>query len=410
MANHYRFTARDWEGNKIRAEIFAASPAEAFEIVQGRNLVLLDLKKISPFRLALKKKVFKALHIFGYRSYTSRDLMIFCRQLATMLQAGIAILQCLRILSGQKEIASLQKQIEKAALEVERGESLSTALQGEGNNFPPIMISMVKAGEASGRLDVIMEKTADHFEKQHDFAEKIRSAALYPAFIILVSLAVLVVMVVFVLPQFAGIFEAMGMEMPLHTRLLLVFAAFFSRNLLLLTAAFIFTVTGVLHISKTEKGRRKIDRLRLQLPFIGKIYIQTIAARFSRAMSALLASGIGLHSALKLTDQVLGNMVLSSAMANMGEALNQGESLAGAMQKEKYFPTLLTEMVRVGEETGALEHTLDSTALYYEKEVAYVIDRLGTILEPALLLIVGSFIGLLVFSMLAPMYQVYEMI
>ncbi len=410
MSDHYRFTARDWHGKKIQAEISAATRSEALEMLQRRNLVLLDLKKLNPVQVALKKRFWQALYKLGYRSYSSRDLMIFCRQLATMLQAGIGILHCLRILAAQKELASLQKQIEKAALDLERGASLASALQQSEQAFPPIMISMVEAGEASGQLEAIMEKTADHFEKQHDFAEKIRSATLYPVFIVLVSLVVIGIMVLFVLPQFAGIFHSMGMELPLHTRLLLAFAAIISRYRLLIPIILILIITGGLYLSKTEKGRRKIDRLRLHLPFFGKIYTQTSAARFARTMSALLGSGIGLHRALELTDQVIGNTILAGSLAKIGQALNQGESLAGAMQKEKYFPDLLTEMVRVGEETGAIEHTLNSTALYYEKEVAYVVERLSTILEPVLLLIVGFFIGLLVFSILTPMYQVYEMI
>ncbi len=410
MSEQYRFTARDWNGKKIRSEIFAATRAEALDILERRNLVLLDLKKINPFQSSLKKAAVNVLSRIGYRPYTSRDLMIFCRQFATMLHAGIGVLHCLRILAAQKEISSLNRQIEEAALEVEQGASLTSALQRRGESFPPILISMVEAGETSGRLDTIMEKTADHFEKQHDFAQKIRSATFYPAFIVLVSLSVMTVMVVFVLPQFAGIFGTMGLDMPLYTRLLLSGASFLSRYRLLVPATLLLTIAGVLYIARTERGKRKVDSLRLNLPFFGKIYTQTIATRFARTMSDLLAGGINLHRTLELTDQVIGNTVLSASIANIGEALNKGENLSGPMARETCFPALLTEMVRVGEETGTLEHTLNSTALYYEKEVTYTVERLSTILEPVLLLVVGSFIGILVFSILAPMYQVYEMI
>jgi len=408
VAVQYRYTAVGWDGKKIRGEITAANRDKALEQLQERNLVLLGLKEQAPWQGVFKKAFLKALHRIGYRSYTSRELMIFCRQFATMLQAGIGVVHCLRILSGQKELASLQRQISLSALKVERGEALSSAMQGGQDSFPPVMVGMVEAGEASGKLDLIMEKLADHFEKQHDFVAKIRSATLYPSFIVLVSVAVLAVMVIIVLPQFAGIFEAMGVEMPLFTRLLLSWTETISRYRILLPLILAFLVIGTAYLIRTEKGRRKIDRLRLHLPFLGKIYTQIAAARFAGTMSTLLASGISLHSALQLTDRVVNNTVLSNSISILGEALNRGESLAGPMQKDGYFPALLTEMVRIGEETGALEDTLSRTALFYEKEAAFVVERLGTILEPALLLIVGFFIGLLVVSIYSPMYQVFE--
>lgn len=409
MAVQYRFTAIDWNGKKIRGELTASNETKALEQLQDRNLVLLGLKEQGPFQRAVKNVFLNALYSIGYRSYTSRELMIFCRQFATMLQAGISVLHCLRVLSGQKELACLQNQIGAAALELEQGGSLSSALLCGREKFPAVMVSMVEAGEASGKLDLIMEKMADHFEKQHDFAEKIRSATLYPTFIVLVSIAVTAVLVIFVLPQFAGIFNAMGMEMPAYTRLLLTSAVIFSRYRILFPLLLICLAAGLLYFLKTERGRRLFDRLRLRLPLFGRIYRQAAAARFARIMSTLLASGINLHSALLLSSRVAYNTVLSESIAMLSEALNRGESLAGPMQRDKYFPALLTEMVRIGEDTGTLEHTLNRTALFYEKETAYVVERLGTILEPALLLIVGFFIGLLVFSILSPMYRVFEM-
>lgn len=409
MADTFRFTARDWNGKKVRGELAAADRGEALEMLQGRNLVLLELKKQHPVLKAIKQATLKGLYFLGYRAYTSRELMIFCRQFATMLRAGINVMQCLEILSGQKELAALRKEISTAAQEVERGGSLSSGLQGSKNSLPPLMISMVEAGEASGKLDLIMDKMAEHFEKQHDFNEKIRSATLYPCFMILVSVVVLTVMVIFVLPQFSAIFNAMGMEMPLYTRFLLTLVAILSNYKFLFIAVLILSFLGVIYFSRTEKGRRFYDRLRLDLPFIGTIYTQTLAARFARTMSTLLASGINLHSALLLTDKVVGNVIVSDSILTLSASLHQGEGLSGPMRHVGYFPTLLTEMVRIGEETGNLDHTLESTAQFYEKEVSYVVERLGTILEPVLLLIVGLFIGLLVFSILSPMYRVFEM-
>jgi len=409
MAVLYRYAGRDWNGKKISGELAASSRSEALQILQGRELVLLELKEQNLLQKTAKQAALKLLYRLGYRSYTSRELMLFCGQCATMLRAGISVLQCLNILSRQKELASLRDIMTAAAHEVEQGGTLYTALQSPGNKLPPLMTSLVEAGEASGKLDLIMDKMADHFEKQHDFKEKIRSATLYPCFIVLVSIAVLSVMVIFVLPQFSAIFYSMGMELPLFTRLLMSVVTTFSSYRYLVLGLLFFTASGAIYFSRTAKGRRFIDRLRLNLPFFGLIYRQTIAARFARTMSTLLSSGINLHSALLLTDKVVGNTVISESISSLGASLHQGEGLSGPMQRDRYFPTLLIEMVRVGEETGALDQTLESTARFYEKEVSYVVERLGTILEPVLLLVVGFFIGLLVFSILSPMYRVFEM-
>ncbi len=405
----YRYIAKSWNGETIVDEVAASNLDEALELLQRRNLVLLELKEQSVFKTNLKRAALETLRYLGYRSYSNWQLMIFCRQFATMLQAGISLLECLKILSEQKEMASMQRQISTAAAEVEQGANLSSALQAPRNDFPFVMIYMVEAGEAGGMLDIIMDKLADHFEKQHDFKEKIRSATMYPAFIISVALAVMAIMVIFVLPQFADIFTAMGMEMPMFTSILLSLSEMISQNRFLLPFIVLFGIIGAIIALKTETGRKKFDRLCFHLPFLGKIYTQAVAARFARTLSTLLASGINLYHALQLTGKVVGNTAISSTISELLEAINHGQNMAAPMKENKYFPTLLTEMVRIGEETGALEHTLNSTALFYEKEVTYIVERLGTILEPALLLVVGFLIGLLVFSILSPMYRVFEM-
>ncbi len=272
------------------------------------------------------------------------------------------------------------------------------------------MINMIEAGEASGKLDAVMEKMADHFEKEHDFNEKIRSATFYPAFIVAVSIIVMVIMILFVIPQFATIFDTMGLQMPLLTRFLLSSATFISDYKLYLAIILPLTLAGTLLFTRTTKGRRLVDRLRLNLPFFSKLYRQAITARFARTLAILLASGINLHQALQMCGRVIDNTLIKEALTRLDEALQRGESLAGSMQKEACFSSLITEMVRVGEETGALEQALNSTARFYEKETAYIVDRLGIILEPSLLLIIGFFIGLLVLSILTPMYQIFEMI
>ncbi|MGM0688865.1 MAG: type II secretion system F family protein [Bacillota bacterium] len=404
MAQQYRFKATDWQGNKSRGRLTALNKAEALEQLRSRHLVPIDLTE---HRFP---NLLKPLHKIGLRQYNSRDLMIFCRQLSTMLTAGIAVLRALHILSGQMEKRIFQEKLRSASFSLEQGSGLAEALRREKDFFPPLLVNMVEAGEESGNLEAVMERMADHYENQHDLEEKIRSATAYPIFITAVACIVVLVMIVFVLPQFAAIFNSMGLEMPLPSRLLLNLGEFAAGNWYIILALLLIIVVNLAWYAKTVKGRLKIDRLRLRLPLYGKIYSQTIAARFSRTLSTLLASGVTLHSALVLIDKIIDNRVLSRSINDLSGGLSRGESMAVTMGADKNFPPLLAEMVRVGEETGSLDETLNSTAAFYEKEVAYVVERLSTILEPVLLLAVGLFIGLLVFSILSPMYQVFQMI
>ena len=410
MSPQYRFCAKTWTGETINDYLRASSRIEALEVLDSRNLVTLDLKEQPEYRHNLQEKASKALRSIGYRPYSNRDLMIFCRQFAIMLKSGIAVLYSLNILSEQTNVAALQKNIRSTAREVEQGSSLSAALQNQEEGFPAIMIHMVAAGEESGRLDMIMDKMADHFEKQHDFAEKIRSATLYPAFIIGVSIVVMVVMILFVLPQFTQIFASMGMEMPFYTNLLITGAELIRQYWHLLLGLIIITMVSLIAYKKTDKGRLQFDLLRLRLPLIGKIYSQTMAARFARNLSTMLASGVTLHNSLVLVSKIIDNAAITNSIRSLNDALNRGETMADSLNNNSYFPSLLSEMVRIGEESGTLDQTLHSSAVFYEREVSYVVNRLSTILEPALLLIVGVFIGLLVFSILSPMYEVFQMI
>jgi len=406
----YRFRAVDKNGRRKTGSISAQTRKEALAVLYNRELHPVSLKQNRSFILSLLKIIYLLLGNFGLREYSCRDQMLFCRQLSTLLQAGVPVLRALNILAGQLENASFRRKVASAAFAVEQGAGLSEALKAQKGFFPPLLINMVEAGETGGVLDIVIERMADHFEKQHDLEEKIRSATAYPLFITGISFAVITVMVVFVLPQFNAIFGQMGMEMPFFSRALLNLGDYISGYwpcmFLGLTG---FAVLVVLCL-RSKKGRYAADSIRPRLPVYGRIYRNAMAARFARTLSTLLAGGLTLHQALRLADGVVDNRAVSGAIQKIGEAISQGEPLSGPLHESRFFPPLLAEMVRIGEETGTLDQTLDRTADYYDKEVSYIVERLSSLLEPALLLFVGLFIGLLVYSILAPMYSVFELI
>lgn len=410
MSPEYRFKARNRQGKKVAGTVTGAGKKEALDSLYSHKLAVLDLKELRRPGFIRSNTLLNVIKKLGFRQYKNRDLMIFCRQLSTMLQAGITVLHALNVLSEQMENKAFKTRLLSAAQALEQGSDLSGALEEQQGFFPPLLINMIAAGETGGMLDTVMDKMADHYEKQHDLEEKIRTATAYPIFITAVAFTVVAVMIVFVLPQFANVFDSLGMEMPLFSRLLLSLGQKASGSWFIVAALFLLA-TGVLaRFLQTESGRLKADRLLLRLPLFGKIYGQALAARFARTLGTLITSGVALHEALQLVDKVIGNTALSGAIGELGRALNRGDNLAGPMHASAYFPPLLSEMVRIGEETGALDQTLAKTAVFYEREVSYLVERLSSILEPALLLIVGLFIGLLVFSILSPMYQVFQMI
>ncbi len=410
MSIEFNYKALDKDGKKLFGRVNARSKQEALIILERQNLYPLRLKENRLTFSAVDRFLNQVSKKTGIRRYSSRDLMIFCRQLSTLLQAGVPVLKTLYILAGQLENKLFRRQVRLTAQALEEGAGLAEALDSSKGFFPPFLISMVAAGEAGGALDQTLDRLADHFEKQHDLEEKIRSATAYPLFISAVALVVVAVMIIFVLPQFAGIFNQMGMEMPLLSRLLLSAGSTITDHWPLLVISVIVLMITASLILQTEKGRLLKDRLKPRLPIYGKIYRQTIAARFARTMGTLLAGGLTIHQSLNLADRVVDNQSISQSITSLGSALNRGETLAEPLLETGILPPLLAEMVRIGEETGTLEVTLLKTAGYYEKEVSYIVDRLSSILEPVLLLTVGLFIGLLILSVLSPMYQVFQMI
>jgi len=410
VTKNYRYKAVDPSGVKLKGHFVAENRKEVFDYLGSNDLLILELRE-TQFRTALLTDFLpKALETIGLKVYSCRDLMLFCRQLATMLQAGVSLLQALSILADRLGNKVFRNHLQSIVNSIEEGASFSEALKQEKDFFPPLLIGMTETGETAGVLDAIMEKMAEHYERQYDLEEKLRSATAYPLFILAVSFVVILIMITFVLPRFAGIFEAYGMAMPLFSRLMLAAGKFAARFWLLFLVFPLFLYLGIYRLTKTNRGRIAVDRLKLKLPLYGKIYMQTAAARFARSLSTLLGSGVTLYQALTLVDKVISNQIISNSIGELKQALSRGETISSQMQANSCFPPLLVEMVRVGEESGNLDYTLERTAMFYEKETSYLVERLGSVLEPILLILVGLFIGLIVYSVLSPMYQVFQMI
>ena len=408
--NSYFYRAKSWSGQRVNGTLKAKNRDEALKALQDKNLIIIELKTGIFQPTQLLRRLSNACYAAGYRPYKSRDLMLFCRQLSTMFKTGLPLLQCLKITAAQSESKALGKLLRSVSTEVENGKSLSEAMREKPGRFPVILTSMFEAGETGGMLDEISARMAVHYERQHDLEEKIRSATLYPAFIISVALVVLTIMITYVLPQFAMIFNSIGMEMPLFSRLLFSLGLFTGEYWSYIATSFLLAGLALVLFCRTSKGRLILDGLKLRLPVWGNIYRQIEAARFSRTLSTLLGGGITLHTSMTLLEKTSENRILAGEIRAFAAVIDHGGTIADTIRSKSSFPPLLAEMIYLGEESGALDQTLTEVATYFEREVSYVVDRLGSILEPILILFVGAFVGMIVYSVMSPMYQVFQMI
>ncbi len=339
----------------------------------------------------------------------AQDMMSFCHQFAALLNAGIPILKGLLILEKQANNPRLKHGIKKVALHVENGHSLTEAMAQVQEVFSPFCVGMVDAGEMGGKLDKTMHRLALHYEKKNHLEKKIKTATAYPKFILLVILGVVVFLLSSVLPSFAGTFSSMGVELPLSTRVIMSLGMLIqvSWPYLLIGGAMAYLASYLL--LKMDKVAYYAGHMQLHLPLFGILYRKLLVARFCRTFSILLGSGVTLLTTLELSKNVVVNRVFVERVAEMRNAVIRGESVASALSATKLFPLTVIGMVDVGEQSGKLDDMLSRAADLYESEVNYVVDRLGSLLEPALVILLAVVVGGIVLSVFLPLFGVFEL-
>jgi type IV pilus assembly protein PilC len=340
----------------------------------------------------------------------TRDLMIFCRQFAALNNAGITFLRSLQLLGEQTEQPVLRERLRAVAAKLERGYLLADSLAEHGDIFPDILLNMVKAGEEGGVLDTVLDRLALHFEKQYDLEQKVKAATFYPKFLVGIASLIVIFILVFVLPNFMGIFENLGLEIPLLTRLFFTLGRMFITYWYLIMLFLLMSFFILRKFCQTEQGAYYYDRLCLNFPFFSSIYRKIMLARFCRTLGTLLDSGMTLLPALSLLKGVMGNRIVTASIKEVEEGIIQGRSLAENLATAGFFPPMIVEMVHVGEQTGNLDNLLLKTAQFYEADVSYTIERLHAMLEPALILTIAVMITFIALSVILPMFEVYQLL
>jgi len=335
-----------------------------------------------------------------------KDLALFCRQFATVIEAGIPVLTCLDILARQAENSTLRGAIEQMMTELQAGRTLTEAMRRHPKVFPGILISMAEAGETGGVLDQALTRMADHFERDHDIKEKVKSAMYYPAALVGFMFLAVGFLVTSVLPNFVSILTTLNVELPLPTRILLKLSGFLGQYWYLAITGLAAAVFAMLKVAGLKDVQTQLDKLKLKLPIFGPLIKKIIIARFCRTLSTLLHAGVPLLQSLEIVRGTAGNVVVARAAAGAVENVREGLEMAPPLAASGVFPPMVTRMVAVGEETGTTDQLLEKVAQFYDREVNAGVARLSSLLEPVLLIFMGVVIGSIIISVMLPMLTV----
>ena len=394
----YKYVAYTKGGERVRGVLDAPSEAAAEEALWRLEYIIINLKQARP-RADLTTLM---PSFFGIKS---RDIIVFSRQLATLIESGITILSGLQMLAEEASSKPLKRALQVISEDVQQGETLSDSLRKQSQTFPPIYSRMIEIGERMGNMEAVLRQLATYMEKREALTRKLRGAMAYPAFIIVLALGVAFLMITFALPGMMGLFTEFGAELPLPTRILIAVTNFSTAYRTQIVAGVALVVTAAVLYVRTPIGQRQRDILLLKIPLIGAINIQSNVSQLCHTMSILLKAGLPMSELMNLVVETMGNVVIKEAFDRVRTAMLQGQGLSQPIRQEKVFPGLLSQMVRVGEETGTLDTNLETLAIFYEEEADRKVNALTSMMEPALMLVVGGMVGFLAVSVIGPMYS-----
>lgn len=397
----YKYVALTKDGFKISGSIESNNESEVISMIRGNNYLPISIErdveseaKVEIFAKKVKKK----------------DLAVFCRQFYTMLDAGLGIVKCLEILSVQTENKTLKKALTEVGEDVQKGVTLSEAMRIHEKVFPSILINMVEAGEVSGNLDTILERMAVHFEKENKTENKVRSSMVYPIVLMVVSIAVVIFMLIFILPTFVGMFEGSDTPLPLPTRILIGLSDFLKSYWYIFIGVVALIVFGISSYINSESGRRFFDSIKLKLPIVKGPTVKIVTSRFTRTLSTLMSSGIPLLRSMEVVSKVVNNKVVEEKLISGIEDIRRGVPLSRMIRDIEIFPPMVDSMVKIGEESGALDDILLKTADFYDEEVDVALTKLTSMLEPLMIVFMALIIGFIVIAMYLPMFEVVNTI
>lgn len=402
----YAYKVLDARGAHSVGQIESENKSAAAAALRTRGFTVLDLNEV-------KTSLAQVDIMAPFERIKAKDLTVFSRQFATMVNSGLSLLRCLYILEEQTENKKLAKVVGEIKMDVEAGISLSDALAKHPKVFSPLYVSMVRAGELGGILDEVLNRIAAQLERDDSIKRSVKAAMVYPLMIGAFALLTLIGMVLFLIPIFADMYKEIDVDakLPGLTRAMIAFSNFLRGWWFIVFPVVILVVWLVNHWRHTESGSRVWDRMKLRIPMgIGTVVQKLALSRWSRTLGTLISSGVPILQAIDITGKAAGNVVIEDAMGDVQKAVKEGQSITVPLEKVKIFPPMVTQMVSVGEETGSLDTMLSKIADFYEDEVNASIKALTSILEPIMMLFVGGIVGLVVISMYLPIFNLMNVL
>lgn len=384
------------QGRTLSGTITAATRKDAADLLEKRG--------VSNPKVRTKGMDLSKLGKFG-TNISDKQLATFTRQFATMINAGLPLVNCLQILSRQQDNKAFASIIGELTSDVEKGGTLAEAMGRHSSIFNELYVNMVSAGEQGGILDTILARLATHLEKSASLRSKIKTAMLYPMVVMIVLALVISVMLIFIIPIFEKMFSDLGGELPGPTRLVIALSNFFIGNIVFIIVGLIALIIAYKTWYKTDSGQKVIDKVKLSIPIFGQLQSKMAIARFTRTLGTLVSSGVAILDGLSITSKTAGNRVVADAIMQARTSISGGENISNPLEASGVFPTMVTSMIAVGEETGGLDEMLLKIADFYEEEVDVAVAGLTSILEPIMIVVLGTVVGGMVISMYLPIFD-----
>ncbi|MDP8260664.1 MAG: type II secretion system F family protein [Candidatus Gygaella obscura] len=395
----FKYYSKDKKGASVNGILEAENKNVVIEELRRRQLTIITLKEVK-----------KAFSFGGKKKVSSDDLVIFSRQLATMVNSGIPLVQSLDILGEQLDNKQFRSIIMTIRDDIQTGLSLSGAFAKHPSVFSTLYINMVKAGETSGMLDEILDRLAIYLEKSNSLKKKIMAAMIYPALVFSMAIIITSGLLIFVVPQFKSIFSSFGGKLPLPTVILIAISDNFAKIIPSLIVLIIITAVVFSRVIKTPKGRFKFDQFKLKVFIFGKMFQMVAVSRFSRTLSTLVRSGVSILTALDIVSKTTGNKVIEQALDNVGANIKEGKSIALPLAEAKVFPPMVVRMISVGEQSGELEKMLTKISDFYDEQVDIAVSGLSSVIEPVIIIFLGLVIGSIVIAIFLPILKMSSLV
>lgn len=399
------YVARDKSGAKLSGCEEGANEEEVINRLQAKDLLVVKVvsEELAGLRPGLAEKIkFKTRH----QGITSADLILFCRQLATLLGAGVAMLKCLEIISQQVSSVKLQRVIKELEKSMEQGMTFHEALAKHSGIFSELWINLVESGEASGNLAMVLERLADYLERMASFRGKIITSLMYPTLLIIGAVGALLFLTVKIIPTFAELFSGFNIPLPALTRILIAVSGFIRKYAIIIFGAAGLGFWVFKKYTRTKEGRRRWEDFKFHLPVFGEFFRALIVERFSSGLSTLLESGVPILYSLEISEQSVGNLVVGEIIRNVKEKVRQGRPLSQPLEESGFFEPMVVQMITIGEEIGELPSMLKRINAFYQEYLETTLNRFTALFEPITLIFIGGVIGIMVIGMFLPIFQI----